>query len=481
MENVQQLHTIEEKSKFFLLKKRWQIAIMACLGFIVAFGIRCNFGAAKGRMINNFTDPFGQNFSQQFFWTTTELGILESAFFYGYAITQIPGGMLAAKFAPNRLFGFSILITAILNIFLALALTAHPQMDYIVITIQVCQGLSLGISYPAMHGVWRYWAPPMERSKLATTTFTGGYIGVMVGLPLSAYLVSYIDWFAPFYFFGIIGIIWAVLWFFISAPTPATCRHIKEDERKYIIEHVGKVSSSPLTTIPWKSVIFSPAVWAIVICTFCRSWTFFLLLGNQLTYMADVLHLKIQNGGIISSLPHLLMSLVVLFAGQLADYLRSTGKLSTIAVRKVFNTLGFAGEAVFLCCLAFVNNPTLAISILVLAAGFSGFAITGFNVNHFDIAPRYAPILMGLSNGIGALAGISGFGTDAGWRSAFLIATVVDILAVITFLVFGRGELQEWAKEVEREQSMQEVVRKLCKLFYDITSKTSIITKDPTV
>lgn len=42
-----------------------------------------------------------------------------------------------------RLFGFSILITAILNIFLALALTAHPQMDYIVITIQVCQGLSL--------------------------------------------------------------------------------------------------------------------------------------------------------------------------------------------------------------------------------------------------------------------------------------------------------------------------------------------------
>lgn len=42
----------------------------------------------------------------------------------------------------------------------------------------------------------------MERSKLATTTFTGGYLGVMIGLPLSAYLVSYIDWSAPFYFFG---------------------------------------------------------------------------------------------------------------------------------------------------------------------------------------------------------------------------------------------------------------------------------------
>lgn len=36
---------------------------------------------------------------------------------------------------------------------------------------------------------------------------------------------------------------------------------------------------------------------------------------------------------------------------------------------------------------------------------FSGFAISGFNVNHLDIAPRYASILMGLSNGIGTIAG----------------------------------------------------------------------------
>lgn len=46
---------------FFLKKKRWQTAILANIGFIIAFGIRCNFGAAKGRMISNFTDPFGNN------------------------------------------------------------------------------------------------------------------------------------------------------------------------------------------------------------------------------------------------------------------------------------------------------------------------------------------------------------------------------------------------------------------------------------
>lgn len=49
---------------------------------------------------------------------------------------------------------------------------------------------------------------------------------------------------------------------------------------------------------------------------------------------------------------------------------------------------------------------TGAMFALTCGVAFSGFAISGYNVNHLDIAPRYASILMGLSNGIGTLAGI---------------------------------------------------------------------------
>lgn len=34
------------------------------------------------------------------------------------------------------------------------------------------------------------------------------------------------------------------------------------------------------------------------------------------------------------------------------------------------------------------------------------FLSQGFNVNHLDIAPRYASILMGISNGVGTLSGM---------------------------------------------------------------------------
>lgn len=38
--------------------------------------------------------------------------------------------------------------------------------------------------------------------------------------------------------------------------------------------------------------------------------------------------------------------------------------------------------------------------------GIFTLSALGFNVNHLDIAPRYASILMGISNGVGTLSGM---------------------------------------------------------------------------
>ncbi|CAB0006143.1 unnamed protein product [Nesidiocoris tenuis] len=55
-----------------------------------------------------------------------------------------------------------------------------------------CQidGLKEGVTYPACHGIWRYWAPPLERSRLATIAFCGSYAGVVLGMPLSGMLTA---------------------------------------------------------------------------------------------------------------------------------------------------------------------------------------------------------------------------------------------------------------------------------------------------
>lgn len=44
--------------------------------------------------------------------------------------------------------------------------------------------------------------------------------------------------------------------------------------------------------------------------------------------------------GFLSALPYLLLWFVQMFSGYFADYLRSKGHLSTVATRKIFNTIG---------------------------------------------------------------------------------------------------------------------------------------------
>merc|ERR1712127_313796 len=48
----------------------------------------------------------------------------------------------------------------------------------------------------------------------------------------------------------------------------------------------------------------------------------------------------------------------------------------------------------------------ISITFISIGVGFSGFSISGYNVNQLDLSPRYTCIIMGISNTIGTLAGV---------------------------------------------------------------------------
>ncbi|KAL1239124.1 putative vesicular glutamate transporter eat-4 [Trichinella pseudospiralis] len=450
---------ISERCPCCKCSKRWQLAWLACIGFLIVFGIRCNIGAAKVRMTRNFTDPWGVVHPADFDWNPSVLGVVEGSFFYGYLITQVPGGFIAARFPATTLFGGAIGITSALNLLMPIAVNSGYGFA---IVIQILQGLAQGVAYPAVHGMWRYWAPPLERTKLATTTFTGSYAGAVVGLPLSAMMTSYVSWSAAFYFYGICGCVWFLFWYFMTFEKPCIHPTISDEEKIMIETRIGHCSPVALrfSNVPWKEILKSKCVWAILVANFCRSWTFYLLLIHQLAYMKDVLKIDIQNSGFIAALPHVIMAIVVLLGGQLADFLRSRRILSTTAVRKLFNCGGFGMEGLFLIICAYVKQSSAAIFCLVMAVGFSGFAISGFNVNHLDIAPRYASILMGMSNGLGTFSGmicpivtekLTKYYHENGWVTVLLTAGLIHFTGITFYAFFASGEQQPWSEPPDEE------------------------------
>ena len=71
--------------------------------------------------------------------------------------------------------------------------------------------------------------------------------------------------------------------------------------------------------------------------------------------------------------------------------------------------IGLTLPAVFLLlCGYFGNSVEWAIIFLSLSVGCSGFAVAGFPVNNLDTAPKYAGILLGISNMIGTIPGFLG-------------------------------------------------------------------------
>lgn len=74
----------------------------------------------------------------EFNWNSNTQGLVLGAFFYGYIITQIPGGWLAEVFGGKKLFGFGVLCTAILTLLTPLA--ARWNL-YVFIALRVIEGI----------------------------------------------------------------------------------------------------------------------------------------------------------------------------------------------------------------------------------------------------------------------------------------------------------------------------------------------------
>merc|ERR1712165_134023 len=251
-----------------------------------------------------------------------------------------------------------------------------------------------------------------------------------------------------------------MFWLWLAFEKPCTHPSISPREQLYIEQSIGTshgAKQPTFMTTHWKEVFTSMPVWAIIVANFARSWTFYLLLITQPKYFKEVFNMDLTEGSTLAALPHLVMTIIVPLGGQLADFLRRKEILSTTNVRKIFNCGGFGGEALFLIGVAFARNEATAVACLIIAVGCSGFAISGFNVNHLDIAPRYASILMGISNGVGTFSGMicpitteqitkdhsSMEKIEAEWGRVFLIASSIHFMGVIFYAIFASGELQD--------------------------------------
>ncbi|KAF5296599.1 hypothetical protein FQR65_LT19804 [Abscondita terminalis] len=188
-------------------RRRYVVAILAFFGIFNAYALRVNLSIAivamtanKTITLENGTTTYGQEFN----WDSKVQGYILSSFFYGYLLTQIAGGWIATRLGGKRVFGIGVAATAAFTIITPFA---AKQSFYLLLAFRVVEGIFEGVTYPCLHAVWSQWAPPLERSRLATIAFAGSYVGTVISMPVCAFLADAFGWETIFYVFGVLALL----------------------------------------------------------------------------------------------------------------------------------------------------------------------------------------------------------------------------------------------------------------------------------
>lgn len=125
-------------------------------------------------------------------------------------------------------------------------------------------------------------------------------------------------------------------------------------------------------TTPWKAMMTSKPVWAIIVAHFAENWGFYTLLTGMPTFMKDVMGYKLDQAGFLAAFPYLLMAGIVQLAGCLADLARTKGRLSVTAVRKIFTCGSYTCQAIFMSLTAALLTKGGAVTCISLSLGCGG-------------------------------------------------------------------------------------------------------------
>lgn len=279
--------------------------------------------------------------------------------------------MLAEKFGGKYTLGLGILSTAIFTLLTPIAVKWGEATALIV--LRILMGLGEGTTFPALNAMLAQWIPPEERSLIGSLVFAGAQLGTVFGTLVSGEILHYYSWPVVFYVFGVLGVLWFLVWVLLCYNNPYEHPFISERELKYLHERMSEHTHKKPPPVPWRHMLKSVPLWALVAAQVGHDWGFFTMVNDLPMYMSSVLHYSIKSNGVYSSLPYLMMWLSSLLTSWLADWMIIKGIMSRTNVRKLGTTIASLGPGVFIIAASYSKcDRTLVVAMFTIGMTLMG-------------------------------------------------------------------------------------------------------------
>lgn len=344
--------------------------------------------------------------------TKEQSGWLSSAFFWSYALCQIPAAALTLRLGARRALPLFAVLWS-----LATALFGMGGFASMVVS-RALVGVAQAGLVPVAISVMARWFPRAGQG-LASGAF-GGFMsaGSIVGAPLTAALVLTCGWRPMFLWYALPGIVWAVWFTRWFRNHPADHPAVNEAELQLITagpERAQTLAAKP-PAVPWRLMMTSPAMWCICVQQAFRSAGYIFFGTWFTTYLQEARGVELITSGWLTALPLIGDLTGSLLGGALSDMvLRKTG--SQRLARQ-----GIPAIALFVCaCLVFsawfVSNALAAVLIISLGMFCAAVANPCVSTVMMHVGGSHVATVSGVMNMCGNL-GAAAFPVVVPWLLA---------------------------------------------------------------
>ncbi|QSE92437.1 MFS transporter [Rhodococcus pseudokoreensis] len=361
--------------------------------------------------------------------TPQQFGLVQSAFFWLFAVGAIVLGALSSRIGVRWLLAVLMLIWIVTMVPLL-----GPVSFGVLLACRIVLGFAEGPAYAlATHSV-HSWFPPEKRALPGGIVTAGASVGPLLAAPVLTWVIVTWSWHAAFGVLIVLGGAWAVVWLIFGKNAPA---------------HTAAADGAvELADASYRTLLTTGTVVGIALLTFFSYWSTTLKVAWLPVYLSDGLGYDTITAGRLIMLPYAFAAAGAIGAGFLSNWLTvrgvsrrvsrgflAGGLIVAAGVSMVAFTLLSAGlpQMVFITLAFSLNTAAYAVAFTAIADivhPSKRGPILGFLVAFYSMAGVLAPLVLGYFVG-NASDKITGYGH--GFALTGILMTLGG--AAATFLV----------------------------------------------
>lgn len=319
---------------------------------------------------------------------------IKGAFFWAYALAQVPAGWLSDRF------GARVLIT----IYIASwsLFTAATSLSWGFTTLMIARlgcGLAEAGYYPASSGLLTRWAHMEARGMASSIISWGGRVGGAAAPFLTAYvIVKSGDWRWAGWLYGLAGVVVAVWYWRVFRDHPRQHPRCNDAEIALLAEGRGEFQpvKDPPRSFPWAAACGSGNLWLANAVQFFTNigWAFLILSLPE--YLRKVAGLDESAAGLATTVSLSIGIAALPLGGWMTDMLtkrfgKRLGRMLPMSVTK------FVAAAFYVLAVS-LDSPWAMVAAFGAVAFFADIGLPAMWTTMQDISGKHQAQLFGWAN-----------------------------------------------------------------------------------